>query len=170
MKKLGFIGCGEMASAIINGLINSKFIDNSEILASTFTEKSANLRKEELKIEVLTNNKHVAENSEIIILATKPKQIENVLKEIKEEINGKLVISIAAGVKTSKIESFIDKSPVIRVMPNTPMLVSEGMCGICLGKLATEKEEKIVTEMLSKVGKVITVPENQIDVVTAISG
>ena len=84
MKKLGFIGCGGMASAIINGLINSKFIDNSEILASTFTEKSANLRKEELKIEVLTNNKHVAENSEIIILATKPKQIENVLKEIKE--------------------------------------------------------------------------------------
>ncbi len=170
MKKLGFIGCGEMASAIINGLTNSKFIDNSEILASTFTEKSANLRKEELKIEVLTNNKYVAENSEIIILATKPKQIENVLKEIKEEINGKLVISIAAGVKTSKIEFFIDKSPVIRVMPNTPMLVSEGMCGICLGKLATEKEEKFVTEMLSKVGKVITVPENQIDVVTAISG
>ena len=55
-------------------------------------------------------------------------------------------------------------------MPNTPMLVSEGMCGICLGKLATEKEEKFVTEMLSQVGKVVTVTEEQIDIVTAISG
>ena len=105
----------------------------------------------------------------IIEESLKDKSIINEF-EIKEEINGKLVISIAAGVKTTKIENIVDKSPVIRVMPNTPMLVSEGMCGICLGKLATEKEEKFVTEMLSQVGKVITVPENQIDIVTAISG
>lgn len=170
MKKLGFIGCGEMASAIIKGLLNSGFTNITDILASTHTDKSASDRSKVLKITVITNNKEVAKNSEIIVLATKPNQIKNVLNEIKEEINGKLVVSIAAGVKTSNIEEIVDKSPVVRVMPNTPMLVGEGMCGICLGKLATEKEEKFVTDMLSQVGKVITVPENQIDIVTAISG
>ena len=170
MKKLGFIGCGEMASAIIKGLLNSGFTNITDILASTHTDKSASDRSKVLKITVITNNKEVAKNSEIIILATKPNQIKNVLNEIKEEINGKLVVSIAAGVKTSNIEEIVDKSPVVRVMPNTPMLVGEGMCGICLGKLSTEKEEKFVTDMLSQVGKVITVPENQIDIVTAISG
>lgn len=170
MKKLGFIGCGEMASAIIKGLLNSGFTNITDILASTHTDKSASDRSKVLKITVITNNKEVAKNSEIIVLATKPNQIKNVLNEIKEEINGKLVVSIAAGVKTSNIEEIVDKSPVVRVMPNTPMLVGDGMCGICLGKLATEKEEKFVTDMLSQVGKVITVPENQIDIVTAISG
>lgn len=170
MNKLGFIGCGEMASAIIKGLLKSGFMNITDIFASTRTDKSASDRSKVLKITVIPNNKTIAKSSEIIVLATKPNQIENVLNEIKEEINGKLVISIAAGVKTTKIENIVDKSPVIRVMPNTPMLVSEGMCGICLGKLATEKEEKFVTEMLSQVGKVITVPENQIDIVTAISG
>ena len=123
-----------------------------------------------MKIKVITNNKEIAKDSEIIVLATKPNQIENVLQEIKDEANGKLIISIAAGVSTAKIEAIVDKSPVVRVMPNTPMLVSEGMCGICLGKLAGDSDEKFVTEMLSQVGKVVTVTEEQIDVVTAISG
>lgn len=170
MNKLGFIGCGEMASAIIKGLLKSDFMNVSEILASTHTDKSASDRSKVLKITVLTDNKYVAKNSKIIILATKPNQIENVLSEIKDEVNGKLVISIAAGIKIKKIEKIVDKSPVVRVMPNTPMLVGEGMSGISLGKNATEKEEKFVTEMLSQVGKVVTVPENQIDIVTAISG
>lgn len=128
------------------------------------------LKSKILKIKVITNNKEIAKDSEIIVLATKPNQIENVLQEIKDEANGKLIITIAAGVSTAKIEAIVDKSPVVRVMPNTPMLVSEGMCGICLGKLAGDSDEKFVTEMLSQVGKVVTVTEEQIDVVTAISG
>lgn len=169
-NKLGFIGCGEMASAIIKGLINTGFMQVSDIHASTKSDKSASTKSKILKIRVVPDNKSIAKDAEIIVLATKPNQIEEVLKEIKDETNGKLVISIAAGVSTEKIEAIVDKSPVVRVMPNTPMLVSEGMCGICLGKLATEEEEKFVTEMLSQVGKVITVEEAQIDVVTAISG
>lgn len=169
-NKLGFMGCGEMASAIIKGLLSSGFMHTSDIHATTHSDKSASAKSKILKIKVITNNKDIAKDSEIIVLATKPNQIEGVLQEIKNEVNGKLIISIAAGVSTAKIENIVDKSPVVRVMPNTPMLVSEGMCGICLGKLATEKEEKFVTEMLSQVGKVVTVTEEQIDIVTAISG
>ncbi len=169
-NKLGFIGCGEMASAIIKGLLNTGFMQVSDIHASTKTDKSASTKSKILKIRVVPDNKSIAKDAEIIVLATKPNQIEDVLNEIKDEINGKLIISIAAGVSTKKIEAIVEKSPVIRVMPNTPMLVSQGMCGICLGKLATEKEEKFVTQMLSQVGKVITVEEAQIDIVTAISG
>lgn len=169
-NKLGFMGCGEMASAIIKGVLKSGFMHTSDIHATTHTDKSASAKSKILKIKVITNNKEVASTSEIIVLATKPNQIENVLEEIKDEVNGKLIISIAAGISTTKIEAIVDQSPVVRVMPNTPMLISEGMCGICLGKLASEKEEKFVTEMFSQVGKVITVSEEQIDVVTAISG
>ena len=169
-NKLGFIGCGEMASAIIKGILNTGFLHTLDIHATTRTDKSASTKSKDLKIRVITNNKDVAKESEIIVLATKPKQIEEVLTEIKDEVNGKLIISIAAGVSTQKIEKIADKSPVIRVMPNTPMLVSEGMCGICLGKLATEKDEEFVTKLLSNVGKVICVSEEQLDIVTAISG
>ena len=169
-NKLGFIGCGEMASAIIKGLLNSGFVHTSDIKATTHTDKSASAKSKILKIKVITNNKEIANNSEIIVLATKPNSIVDVLKEIKEEVNGKLIISIAAGINTAKIEEIVDKSPVIRVMPNTPLLISEGMTGICLGKLATQEDEKFVTEMFSKIGKVITVTEEQIDIVTAISG
>ena len=141
-NKLGFMGCGEMASAIIKGLLSAGFMHTSDIHATTHTDKSASAKSKILKIKVITNNKEIAKDSEIIVLATKP----------------------------NKIEAIVDKSPVVRVMPNTPMLVSEGMCGICLGKLAGDSDEKFVTEMLSQVGKVVTVTEEQIDVVTAISG
>ena len=169
-NKLGFIGCGEMASAIIKGILDTGFMHTIDIHATTHTDKSASTKSKDLKIKVITNNKEVAKESDIIVLATKPKQIEEVLTEIKDEVNGKLIISIAAGVSTEKIEKIVDKSPVIRVMPNTPMLVSEGMCGICSGKLATKENEEFVTNMLSSVGKVVCVSEDQIDIVTAISG
>lgn len=167
-KKLGFIGCGEMAKAIIKSIYNNNDI---EIIASTSSPKTAQKTSEELNINVINDNNKVAEFADIIFIATKPNQVEQVLNEIKKKLsNNKLIVSIAAGVSTKKIESIIGSIPVIRVMPNTPAQIKEGMSATSKGKFATTEQEKIVHEIFNKIGKVISVEESQIDIVTAISG
>ena len=110
-------------------------------------------------------------DSDVIFIATKPNYVAHVLEEIKDELTPeKLVVSIAAGVSTKKIENILGHQRVIRVMPNTPALVKEGMSGVCKGAYATEDDAEFVMKLLSGIGKCIEVSEDQIDIVTAISG
>lgn len=170
-NKLGFIGCGKMAKAIINGCLSADFVNNEDILASVRTPESAQNSQKELNIQVLTDNKKIVDFANIIFIATKPNQVEGVLQEIQEKLtNEKLIISLAAGISIKKIEQYTNLSPVIRVMPNTPVLVKEGISATAKGTYATQEHENIVQEILSKIGKVISVEESQIDIVTAISG
>ena len=169
--KIGFIGCGKMASAIIKGAISSKFVSEENIKGSEVNCDIAEAAQKRLGIEVLTDNKCLVIDSDVIFIATKPNYVVDVLDEIKEELTpDKLVVSIAAGVSTSKIENIIGRQRVIRVMPNTPALVLEGMSGICKGTYATDEDAEFVIQMLSSIGKCIEVSEDQMDIVTAISG
>lgn len=169
--KIGFIGCGKMASAIIKGTISSKFVPKDDIKGSEVNCEIAESAQKRLGIEVLTDNKFLTIDSDVIFIATKPNYVGEVLEEIKDELTPeKLVVSIAAGVSTSKIENIIGRNRVIRVMPNTPALVLEGMSGVCKGTFATDEDVQFVMEMLSNIGKCIEVSEDQIDIVTAISG
>lgn len=171
-KKVGFIGCGKMASAIIKGVLDSKFLEHSNISASEINEEFAQKKKEELKIDVFTDNKIIAKNSDVIFLATKPHFIKDVLKEIKTELNqNKLIVSIAAGVSTKTIEDEIGKEiAVIRVMPNAPAVILEGMSGIAKGKYTEDEQVNFIQEFLSNIGKCIVLGEDKIDILTAISG
>lgn len=181
-KKIGFIGCGKMASAIIKGVLDSNFVKNENIMASEVNEDFANAKKAELQIEVITDNKTVAKNSDIIFLATKPHFIKDVLEEISDELfekeftSEKLIVSIAAGVNTQTIEDIVGRDvmgfgiKVIRVMPNAPALILEGMSGIVKGKFAKDSDVEFIESLLSQIGKCIVVEEDQIDVLTAISG
>jgi len=171
-KKVGFIGCGHMASAIIKGVLDSKFLEPSQVIASEISEEFASAKKAQLGINVVTDNKIVAKNSDVIFLATKPNCIKDVLNEIKEELNSnKLIVSIAAGVSTNAIEEAIGKGiAVIRVMPNAPAMILEGMSGIVKGEFAKDEHIKFVEDFLSKIGRCIVVDEDKIDVLTAISG
>lgn len=171
-QKVGFIGCGKMASAIIKGVLDSKFLKPEQIIASEISEEFANQKKSELKIEVTTDNKIVAKNSDVIFLATKPHFIKEVLNEIKQELTqDKLIVSIAAGVSTKTIEEEIGKEiAVIRVMPNAPALIQEGMSGISKGAFAQKEHVEFVQEFLSNIGKCIVIEESQLDILTAISG
>ena len=163
--KIGFIGCGKMASAIIKGTISSKFLPKENIKGSEVNCTVAELAQSRLGIEVLTDNRFLTMDSDVIFIAT------NVLEEIKDELTpDKLVVSIAAGVSTKKIEKIIGMQRVVRVMPNTPALVLEGMSGVCKGAYASEDDAEFVMELLSNIGKCIEVSEDQIDIVTAISG
>ena len=169
--KIGFIGCGKMASAIINGVLGSGFLSKENITGSEVNCEIAELAQSRLGITVLSDNRALAIQSDVIFIATKPNYAGQVLEEIKSELTeDKLVVSIAAGVKTSKIEDIIGKNRVVRVMPNTPALVGEGMSGVCKGKYASEDDVKFVMDFLSNIGKCIEVEESQIDIVTAISG
>lgn len=171
-KKTGFIGCGHMASAIIQGILSSNFLSESDVIASEASAEFAQKKQTELGIEVITDNKILAKNSDVIILATKPNAIKDVLSEIKDEITSeKLIISIAAGVSTQTIEEATGKEiAVIRVMPNAGAMILEGMSGIVQGKFATNEQVEFVKELFSKIGKCIVVDEDKIDVLTAISG
>lgn len=168
--RVGFIGCGKMAGAIISGVISSGFLKKTQLCASEINEEFAQKAAQRLGIEVFVDNKFVAKNSDVIFIATKPHFVQEILEQIKPEIQGKLLVSIAAGIKTEKIENIIGKAAVIRVMPNTPALILEGMSGVCAGKFATHEQVQFVQDFLENIGKCIVVDEGQMDVLTAISG
>lgn len=170
--KIGFIGCGHMATAIIEGILASGFADNTQVIASEINEELAQKKSAQLGIKVYTDNKKVVECSNIIVLATKPNFIKDVIEELKPTLTqDKLIVSIAAGVKTSSIENELEiKVPVIRVMPNGPATIQQGMSGIVKGKFATDEHANLVYKLFSQVGKCIIVEEDKIDIVTAISG
>lgn len=171
-KVVGFIGCGHMASAIIQGVLASGFLNNNQIIASELNEEIASKKSEELGIDVVIDNKELTRKSDVIFLATKPNYIKDVLNVIKDELTTeKLLISIAAGISTKTIEDEAGfEIPVIRVMPNAPALVLEGMSGIVKGKFATDEHIEFTQDFLSNIGKCLVVEEDKIDVLTAISG
>lgn len=170
-KTIGFIGCGKMASAIISGITNSKAGELYEVKGSEVCEEFAQKASERLGIEVLTDNKKLVQQADIVFIATKPNSIVDVLNEIKDVLTKeKLVVSIAAGVSTAKIEKVIPQNRVIRIMPNTPALVNLGMFGICKGSMAAESDTDLIKSLLLSLGRCISVEESQMDIVTAISG
>lgn len=169
--KIGFIGAGTMGKAIIKGLINSGFIPEKNIIASEINEETANRVSQELKIQTLTDNKKLTESSDIIILCAKPFHMKNILEEIKTSLSReKVIVSIAAGIKTSFIEEIVNNIPVIRVMPNTPAIITEGMTAVCRGKYTTDEQIEFIKQLFSQIGRCIEVQEKQIDAVTGISG
>lgn len=170
-KKIGFIGCGKMASAIIKGILSSCNKEKFAIKGSEVNCEIAELAQNKLGITVLTDNRILAIDSDVIFIATKPNYVAQVLEEIKDELTeDKLIVSIAAGVSTEKINKILGKKRVVRVMPNTPALVQEGMSGVCKGEFATEEDVHFVMNLLKNIGQVIEIEESKIDIVTAISG
>lgn len=170
--RIGFIGAGVMGGAIIKGLISSDFIQKENIIASEVTQELAQKAFDALGIKVVTDNKELIKNSDVIVLATKPYIIKKLLVSLKDFFSeDKLVISIAAGVSTETIEETLEQQiPVIRTMPNTPALIGEGMTAVCRGKYVKDEQIKFAAELFSKVGRYVEVPENLINAVTGISG
>lgn len=171
-KKIGFIGCGKMASAIIGGVIASNYLPKENIMAAEISEEKAAEKSKELGIKVITDNNELVNSVDVVFVATTPNFVEGVLNGIKSSVTkDKLVVSIAAGVTTRFIESILGSDKrVVRVMPNTPALVLEGMSGVAGGTTASEEDVQAVVELLSNIGKAIEVTEDQLDIVTAISG
>jgi pyrroline-5-carboxylate reductase len=169
---IGFLGAGNIAEAIIKGILKAKKFLPENILISDIREERLKYLTKLCKVKSVKNNTELVEKSKIIVIAVKPKDIDNALFDLKNSIKKhNLLISIAAGISTGYIEKFIDKNvPLIRIMPNTPALVCSGVSAISAGRYAKNSDIKIAKDIFQSVGKVIEVDEKLMDVVTAISG
>lgn len=169
--KIGFVGAGKMATALAQGFIRKGLTTSQEIFASDPYKASKELFEKATGGLTYAGNKELLEQAETIILAVKPQQVREVLEPLKEALAGKLLLSIAAGVTLSKLEALVHATTrVIRVMPNTPALVGEGVSAYSLGKKATSDDGKKAKELFDAVGLAEEVPENWLDAVTGLSG
>lgn len=170
--KIGFIGLGNMADAMIGGILGKGIFDKNDILGSAKTAATAQKMKEKYGILTGTDNAAVAKEADVIILAVKPIFFPEVIDEIKSEVtDSKLVISIAAGKSIEWIEKAFDKKlRLIRCMPNTPALVGEGCTGVCLNSNVTKEDEELAMKLMCSFGKASIVPERLMDAVIGVSG
>lgn len=171
-KKIGFIGAGNMAKAMIGGIVKSSLVDVNKVTASDLNENALENAKKEYGINVTTDSKEVVKNSDIVVVAVKPNVYDIVLEGVKDLISDeKIIVTIAAGKTIESIENVIGKDKkVIRTMPNTPALVNEGMSAICKNKNITDEELDIVKNIFNSFGKAEVVNEYLIDAVIGASG
>jgi len=171
MGTIGFIGSGNMAEALIKGVLTAKVCEAEQIFISDIRGQRLAELAQRYKVQPIENNAELAGKVDTLILSVKPQNMVGVLGEIKDNIDDNtLIISIAAGIKTEKIVKVLGDRPVIRVMPNTPALVGQGATGIFATAAAAEKLQTAV-ELFSAVGVTVVVDdEDLIDVVTAVSG
>lgn len=175
---IGFVGCGNMGTAMLNGILKSEIVSSKEIFVSCNSEKSRSRLTKDFGVEV-TDNVTVAKNADVLFLAVKPNMFPKVIEEIKEVVAEKnsLVISIAAGMTIEKIEElfdssslFEDKMRLVRTMPNTPALVGEGMTAMSVNKNISEEDKVLVEKIFESFGKAEFVSENLMDAVIGVSG
>ncbi|MCW4021103.1 MAG: pyrroline-5-carboxylate reductase [Candidatus Bathyarchaeota archaeon] len=167
MVKVGFIGSGKMAEALIRSMLNMEIMQVL-VIASDISEERRNLIGNLDNVEATDDNLKVVEDAEVIFIAVKPQNIDEVLDEVKD--TDKLVVSIAAGVPIRRLESKLTKARVIRIMPNTPCLVGEMAGGFALGTRATEADAEMLMKLLKNAGTIFQMDEEHLDTVTALSG
>jgi pyrroline-5-carboxylate reductase len=168
---IAVIGAGKMGEALLSGLLRSGVVAPAGVVAAVRRSDRAAQLRDAYGIEVLTAAE-AASRADTLVIAVKPQDMAALLGEISTSVTAdKLVISIAAGITTSFIESRLAPDvPVVRVMSNTPVLVDEAMSVISPGSHAREPHLKRAEELLTPVGKVLRIPESQQDAATALSG
>ncbi len=171
-KKVAFIGAGNMAEALIKGLLKASFIDPRNIWASDVQNERLDYLKGLYRVKTTTDNSEAVQKADIVILAVKPQILSKVVKGITDVLDeSKLVISIAAGVPISAIQKVGDrKLRIIRAMPNTPALVQAGATALTYSENASQYDIKIAQQIFDAVGKTVIVDEDLIDAVTGLSG
>ena len=175
-KKIGFIGCGHMAGAIIKGIIDSGLVPPENITASALNKEKLEKTANNLKIRTSASNFEAAKEADIIFLAVKPNIYENVIAEIKSLFlagrgEDKLVVSMAPGKTLNYLEGlFGGKIKLLRIMPNTPAMLGEAMTAVCGNEYLTENEYNTLIMLLKAFGRVQEIPERLFDAATGVAG
>ncbi|OAT82997.1 pyrroline-5-carboxylate reductase [Bacillus sp. MKU004] len=171
-KTIGFIGCGNMARAILGGILKADIVDRSAVMTSARTAATRKEVEEKFQVECTEDNLAVAGFSDVLFLSIKPDQYEKVIAEIKDDIKEDVIIvTIAAGITLDWMEARFGKAvKVVRTMPNTPSLVGEGMTAYCVNDRLTHKELNEVYTILGSFGKAESVEESLMDAIPAVSG
>ena len=169
-KKLGFIGCGNMAVAILDGIISSGVISLKNINVYDISSNAMEHVKSK-GVNLAVNIKELCEKSDMILLAVKPNVAEEVLRSTEKLLEGKALLSIVAGISSENLKKMVNSDVrILRIMPNTPAMVGEGATALCLDNTFSEEEKKAAVEIFESVGIVEWVAEKLIDAVTGLSG
>lgn len=171
--KIGFIGLGNMAGAMIGGMLEKQLVAPGDIIGSARTAATRERVREKYKVRTAETNVQVAEEADVLFLAVKPVFLDEVIAEVRETVKeDALVVSIAAGRDLKYLkESFArPELKLIRCMPNTPALVLEGCTGICAGEEVPQEDLDRVVRLMESFGKASVVPERLMDAVVGVSG
>ncbi len=170
--KLGFIGCGNMASAIMSGIISNGLLQADEIIGADVFAPSKEKAKETLGIQIAESNIEVVQKADAFVLSIKPQFYAQVIAEIKDYVKeNQIIITLAPGKTLAWLEEQFGKPvKLIRTMPNTPAMVQEGMTAACASTSVTTEELAYVCDILKAFGDVEVVPEKLMDAVVAVSG
>ncbi|WP_055122353.1 pyrroline-5-carboxylate reductase [Corynebacterium oculi] len=174
MTSIAVIGGGKIGEALVGGLVAAGTDPAQIAVTNRSTERSEYLR-ERYGVETTSDNTQAVSGAETVFLCVKPKMIGGVLREIAETINDNdvdtTVVSMAAGLSLASLQEDLSAgTAVVRVMPNTPMMVGKGVCAVAPGRFVSEAQASAVKELLSAVGTVVEVAEEDMDAVTALAG
>jgi pyrroline-5-carboxylate reductase len=170
--KIGFIGAGAMAEALISGLLQARIVESSNIIISEIIAARQDIMTKRYGISAAVSNKDLVQKVGTVVFCVKPQDLRGVLQDLQGYfLPCQLVISIVTGVKIAEIEGMLPEGiGVIRVVPNTPCLVGEGVSVISLGHKATLQHREMTEKLFRSVGPVLALPENELDAVTGLSG
>lgn len=170
-KRIGFIGAGNMATAIINGILTNKAKDAEDISVFDLDAEKLSLMKEK-GTDTVSSCKELAAKSDIIVLAVKPQNYDEVLSDIKDSVKDTtVVVTIAAGISIEYVRRGLGKNcPAVRVMPNTPLLLGKGATAVCRSENIGDDDFEEVFRMFSLSGDAVILPEDQMNAVIAVNG
>jgi pyrroline-5-carboxylate reductase len=170
-QKIAFIGGGQMAEALIGGLLGARLCSPERLWVTDPIVDRQDLLKRKFHIQVGGQNREAAAWADVVVLAVKPQILDGLLTEIRSDLADRLVVSVVAGAPILRIAAACGaKTRVIRTMPNTPAVVHEGMTAMAIGPGIGQADVACVREMFESVGKVIPVEERLMDAVTGLSG
>ena len=172
MAKLAVLGGGKMGQALLGGLLASGWRKADDVVVTGRRTERLEELSASYGVHTSTDNAAAVAGAEIIVVAVKPHDLEALLSEISSQVTpDQTLLSFVAAISTAFIESRLEyEVPVVRAMPNTPSVVHEGMAGISAGRFAEDKNMDLARDVLTHVGRVVTVEEEYLDAVTAISG
>lgn len=173
MKRIGFIGAGNMGSAILRGIMAADYLRQTDVAVCDMSRRKMEELSRELPGVTYTESaQELAEMCEMVILAVKPQYLRDVIDDIREVIHGKAVISIAAGWTVAMLEDALEgtEATCLRVMPNTPAMVGEGMTAICDDTTFSHEDFAFAKGIFDACGRTVILPERLFDGVIAISG
>ena len=171
--KLGFIGAGNMGSAIVGGVIRAGLFGASDIIVSDAYQPMLDKMRDTHGVSITNSNTEVAGQVDVLFLAVKPNIYEAVIKEIREGVKpGAIVVTIAAGQTLAGLtEKFQNPGvKIVRTMPNTPALVQQGMTAVCPAQNLTEEDRQLVLKIFNSIGKAELLPEYLFDAYTGVAG
>lgn len=168
--RIGFLGAGNMATALVQGMLAEDLLPRSQIMAADVSETARENFYRTTGIEPFEDGHDMVQRIDVLVIAVKPQVAEEAMGRIAGDCADKLIISIAAGIRLEKVCKWVNHRRVIRVMPNTPSTVRQGAAAFACGKDVSGEDRELISKILSGIGVAVELEEKHLDTVTALSG